>query len=77
MSSKPKTGVFQAAFAQPMSEETRAQELFNKQKAYFASDATKSYEWRIDLYCSSCLREWLLSRFRRWTRSATSAMRRN
>jgi aldehyde dehydrogenase (NAD+) len=22
--------------------------LFNKQKAYFASDATKSYEWRVD-----------------------------
>jgi aldehyde dehydrogenase (NAD+) len=48
MSSKPKIGVFQAAFAQPMGEEARAQELFNKQKAYFASDATKSYEWRID-----------------------------
>src|SRR6201981_30995 len=31
-----------------MGEEARAQELFNKQKAYFASDATKSYEWRID-----------------------------
>ena len=24
------------------------QELFDKQKAYFGSDATKSYEWRID-----------------------------
>src|SRR6202158_3719658 len=24
------------------------QESFNKQKAYFGSDATKSYEWRID-----------------------------
>ncbi len=48
MSSKPKTGVFQAAFAQPVGEEARAQELFNKQKAYFASDATKTYEWRID-----------------------------
>ena len=48
VSSKPKTGVFQAAFARPMSEEARAQKLFNKQKAYFASDATKSYEWRID-----------------------------
>ena len=22
--------------------------LFNKQKAYFASDATKSYQWRVD-----------------------------
>jgi len=48
MSSKPKTGVFQAAFAQPMGEEARAQDLFNKQKAYFASDATKTYEWRVD-----------------------------
>ena len=26
------------------------QEIFNKQKAYFDSDATKSYEWRIDQY---------------------------
>ena len=34
--------------AQPASEQTRAQDLFNKQRAYFASDATKSYEWRID-----------------------------
>jgi len=24
------------------------QEIFDKQKAYFDSDATKSYEWRID-----------------------------
>jgi aldehyde dehydrogenase (NAD+) len=24
------------------------QEVFDKQKAYFDSDATKSYEWRID-----------------------------
>ncbi|MGA6954508.1 MAG: aldehyde dehydrogenase family protein, partial [Candidatus Acidiferrales bacterium] len=24
------------------------QDIFNKQKAYFDSDATKSYEWRID-----------------------------
>jgi aldehyde dehydrogenase (NAD+) len=48
MPSKTKPGEFQAAFAQPISEEARAQELFNKQKAYFASDATKSYEWRID-----------------------------
>ena len=23
------------------------QEIFDKQKAYFDSDATKSYEWRI------------------------------
>src|SRR6201993_955686 len=48
MSSEPKTAKFQAASAQLASEETRAQDLFNKQKAYFASDATKTYEWRID-----------------------------
>jgi aldehyde dehydrogenase (NAD+) len=48
MSSEPKTAKVQAASAQPTSEEARAEGLFNKQKAYFASDATKSYEWRID-----------------------------
>jgi aldehyde dehydrogenase (NAD+) len=48
MSSKPKASESQAASAQPSSEEIRAQDLFNKQKAYFASDATKSYEWRAD-----------------------------
>ena len=44
MSSKPKVVELQAASAQPTSEETRAEDLFNKQKAYFTSDATKSYE---------------------------------
>lgn len=48
MSSRPKLGEFQAASVQRTSEETRAEDLFNKQKAYFAADATKSYEWRID-----------------------------
>jgi aldehyde dehydrogenase (NAD+) len=48
MSSEPKTAKVQAASAQLTSEEARAEGLFNKQKAYFASDATKSYEWRID-----------------------------
>jgi aldehyde dehydrogenase (NAD+) len=48
MSSKPKINEFQAASTQLTNEETRAQDLFNKQKAYFASDATKSYEWRVD-----------------------------
>src|SRR6516225_402037 len=48
MSSKPKVVELQAVPAQPTSEETRAEDLFNKQKAYFASDATKSYEWRVD-----------------------------
>src|SRR5271168_1177934 len=48
MSSEPKAAKFQVASAQPTSEEIRAEDLFNKQKAYFASDATKTYEWRID-----------------------------
>jgi len=48
MSSKPKVVELQAASAQTTSEETRAQDLFNKQKAYFGSDATKTYEWRIE-----------------------------
>jgi aldehyde dehydrogenase (NAD+) len=48
MSSAPKTGAFQEAFTHPASEEHLAQDLFNKQKAYFASDATKTYEWRVD-----------------------------
>ena len=48
MSSAPKTGAFQEAFTNPASEELRAQNLFNKQKAYFASDATNTYEWRVD-----------------------------
>src|ERR1700722_1951564 len=48
MSSGPKTAIFQAAMAQPASQEARAEDLFNKQKTYFASDATKTYEWRID-----------------------------
>ena len=26
----------------------QVQELFDKQKAYFATDVTKTYEWRID-----------------------------
>jgi aldehyde dehydrogenase (NAD+) len=46
--SEPKTAKFQAASAQFKNEEARAEDLFNKQKAYFASDATKTYEWRID-----------------------------
>jgi aldehyde dehydrogenase (NAD+) len=48
MSSKPKATEFQAASPQLTSEETQAQDLFNLQKAYFASDATKTYEWRIE-----------------------------
>jgi len=48
MSAKSNIVEFQAASTQPTSEERRAQDLFNKQKGYFASDATKTYEWRID-----------------------------
>src|SRR5262249_20976873 len=48
MSAKSSTAAVQAAPAQPSSEEIRAEDLFNKQKTYFASDATKIYEWRID-----------------------------
>ena len=44
MASEPKVVELQAAPAQLTSEETRAEDLFNKQKAYFTSDATKSYE---------------------------------
>jgi aldehyde dehydrogenase (NAD+) len=33
---------------QPTGEEARSQDFFDRQKAYFASDATKSYEWRVD-----------------------------
>jgi aldehyde dehydrogenase (NAD+) len=48
MSSGPKTALYQAAMAQPAIQETLSEDLFNKQKAYFDSDATKPYEWRID-----------------------------
>jgi aldehyde dehydrogenase (NAD+) len=46
--SEPKTAKFQAVSAQFKNEEARAEDLFNKQKGYFASDAAKTYEWRID-----------------------------
>ena len=29
-------------------EEVPLQNLFDKQKAYFATDVTKTYEWRVD-----------------------------
>jgi aldehyde dehydrogenase (NAD+) len=48
MSAKSSPAAVQAAPARPTREEIRAEDLFNKQKAYFASDATKTYEWRID-----------------------------
>ena len=48
MPAKSNMAVLQAAPTQTTSEETRAEDLFNRQKAYFASDVTKTYEWRID-----------------------------
>ena len=48
VSAKSSTAAVQEAPARTTSEETRAEDLFSKQKAYFASDATKTYEWRID-----------------------------
>ena len=48
MSSKPKIVEFQTALAQPTSEETRTQESFERQRAYFATDVTKTYDWRVD-----------------------------
>jgi aldehyde dehydrogenase (NAD+) len=45
-SSEPKIGDLQTS--QPTSEWRSVEELFGKQKAYFATDATKTYEWRID-----------------------------
>lgn len=38
----------QATFSQAGTEEVSVQDLFEKQKAYFASDVTKTYEWRVD-----------------------------
>ena len=38
----------QTTFSQAGTKEVSVQELFQKQKAYFASDVTKSYEWRVE-----------------------------
>ena len=38
----------QATFSQAGTVEVSVQDLFEKQKAYFASDVTKTYEWRVD-----------------------------
>jgi aldehyde dehydrogenase (NAD+) len=37
-----------AKFTQCRTAEVFAQDLFDKQKAYFATDVTKTYDWRID-----------------------------
>ena len=38
----------QTGSTQPITEGTAVQDLFDKQRAYFATDVTKTYEWRID-----------------------------
>ena len=46
--SKPKMDEFQRGLIQSTSEWSCVEELFGKQKAYFDTDETKTYEWRID-----------------------------
>jgi len=48
MSSKATARPVPEASAPLKSEVTRAEDLFTLQRTYFASDATKTYEWRID-----------------------------
>src|SRR5262245_7928336 len=38
----------QATFSQVDAGGVSVRQLFERQKAYFASDVTKSYEWRVD-----------------------------
>jgi aldehyde dehydrogenase (NAD+) len=46
--SQPKASESQAGPTQSANAWVPVEALFNKQKAYFASDATKGYEWRAD-----------------------------
>jgi aldehyde dehydrogenase (NAD+) len=46
--SKPRMSEFQTGPLQPTSEWGSVEELFGKQKAYFGTDVTKTYEWRVD-----------------------------
>jgi aldehyde dehydrogenase (NAD+) len=46
--SNPKISEFQTDSTQSTSEWGSVEELFGKQKAYFYTDVTKSYEWRVD-----------------------------
>ena len=46
--SKPRMSEFQTGPIQSTSEWGSVEELFGKQKAYFRTDVTKTYEWRID-----------------------------
>src|SRR5260370_38502496 len=46
--SKPRMSEFQTGPLQSTSERGYVEELFGKQKAYFGTDVTKTYEWRVD-----------------------------
>ncbi len=46
--SKPRMSEFQTGRLQSTSERGYVEELFGKQKAYFGTDVTKTYEWRVD-----------------------------
>jgi aldehyde dehydrogenase (NAD+) len=46
--SQPKASESQAGPTQSANAWVPVEALFNKQKAYFASDATKGFEWRVD-----------------------------
>jgi len=46
--SKPRMSEFQTGPLQSTSERGSVEELFGKQKAYFDTDVTKTYEWRVD-----------------------------
>jgi len=46
--SKPRMSEFQNGSPSVHSERGSVEELFGKQKAYFDTDVTKTYEWRVD-----------------------------
>src|SRR5262245_34400379 len=46
--SETRMGDAQAGFTQSATAELRVQDMFEKQRAYFSTDVTKSYEWRVD-----------------------------
>src|SRR5215467_12028939 len=46
--SKTRMGDSQAGFTQSATEGVPVQDVFDKQRAYFSTDVTKSYEWRVD-----------------------------
>jgi aldehyde dehydrogenase (NAD+) len=46
--SKSKMSELQTGPGQPTSQSGSVEELFGKQRAYFGTDVTKTYEWRVD-----------------------------